>query len=67
MLSKNKHNKNKNYFSVVNFLLPISFISNHLKSQQICERKIDVIATLGHDPSTGAEFGVSGTSFYKLL
>ena len=27
-------------------MLPITFISNHLKSQQICERKIDVTKTL---------------------
>ena len=40
-------------------LLPIEFISNHLKSQQICERKIDVTLTLRYAPSTGAEFGVS--------
>ena len=43
-------------------LLPIAFISNHLKSQQIGERKIDVNATKRHAPSTGAQFGVSGTN-----
>ena len=51
MLNK-KHNE-------TTFLLSISSISNHLKSQQMGESKIDVTATLRHAPSTRAEFLVS--------
>ena len=54
MLNK-KHNE-------TTFLLSISFSSNPLKSQRICERKIDVTATVWHTQSTGAEFGVSAHS-----
>ena len=49
---------NKKYNETI-FLLSISFISNHFKSQQRWERKIDVTETQRQAPSTGAEFGVS--------
>ena len=40
------------------------------RERKMGERKIDVTATLGHAPSTGAEFVVSGQNqlhvFYRL-
>ena len=48
-------------------MLPISFISDHLKYKKLGKSKINVTATLRHAPSTLAEFRVSADDLVEIL